>query len=374
MNVDVAIVGGGMVGATLAIALHSKGLHTALIDASPQTIIDDPRLIALNYGSIEFFKKLSLFEKLIPHAAPIRQVHVSHKGHFGSTRLDARSLSIPALGYVIPAKNINATLESTLQQSAVVKVRPATVIGLTQDETQVYLTLEGHSTIQAKIVIAADGTHSTVRDLLSIPVEKKEYHQQAIVTTTTLSRSHDDVAYERFINKGAIAMLPLMGPHCATIWSGDREKMMALMQLSDASFLEELQREFGYKLGRFKEISKRFNFPLQYIQAKHRVQGRVILVGNAAQTVHPLAAQGFNLALREVDLLSQQLQNPSLNLKDLESELSPPWLNKQLSDWLNSLFSTDFFPLNRGRQMGMIGMNICGMINRRFSARLAGLL
>lgn len=378
MQFDIIIIGGGMVGATLACALTNSSLRIALVDSQPQSPMNDARLIALNHGSISLFKKLHLFEKLAEHAAPIEQVHVSHRGHFGATRIHAAELKLPALGFVVPAAEINLALEQQLHQTTVQIIRPATLIGLVEKQDSIHLTLktpDGEKHIQGKIIIAADGTHSTMRDLLAIPTEKHDYQQSAIVTVTCLLRPHKNIAYERFLAKGAIAMLPLVGNRCATIWTAPNDIITHLMQLSDDQFLQELQKEFGSRLGCLAAVAKRALYPLQFVQVKKQAHGRIVLIGNAAHTVHPLAAQGLNLAFDEITRLLEIMADKPLDTIDMEVFNHYPFsqkLNTQLSHYLNILFSIDFLPVNIIRQIGMIGLDICGIMKRQFAAYPVG--
>lgn len=370
MQFDIIIIGGGMVGAATARALSpttQNQLNVALIDATPLTASDDQRLIALNYSSYSLFKKLGIWEKLAPYAATINEVHVSHRGHFGITRLSASELKLPTLGFVVPAKYINSALYENLAH--ITFLRPARLNNLIQDNEKVTLsveTLEGIKTISAKFIIGADGTHSTVRSLLDIPTQKLDYQQSAIVTTTELHRPHHNIAYERFQEEGAIAMLPLVGEHAATIWTGNNDTIAKLLQLSEPEFISTLQKQFGYRLGRFKTISKRFVYPLEWVQASQQVKERVILIGNAAHTVHPIAAQGLNIALNEVASLSEFINQHSL---DTLSSLLIPSQNKmsmRLAHHLNWLFSNDSLMVNTARQMGMIGFDLCQPLKERF--------
>jgi len=378
MKFDVVIIGGGMVGAALACALKPLSLQVALVDAAEKTMTDDPRLIALNYGSICLLKNLHVFEKLTPYAAAIHEVHVSHRGHFGSVRIKADELNLSSLGAVIPAKNINLALEDVMQQASVQFIRPAKLIALIEEKNNIHLTLEtptGKKSIEAAVVVAADGSYSTVRNLLAVPTEKHDYKQSALVTIVELKRSHRGIAYERFLSDGAVAMLPLTGDRCASIWTASQEKITSLMQLSDLDFLQQLQKEFGLRLGRLSSVAERFVFPLQLIQAKKSAHSRIVLIGNAAHTVHPLAAQGFNLALHEVAELAQMLgEKPfdQLDLQEFTQHSFSQALNMKLSDGLNSLFAIDFLPINIMRQIGIVGMGIFGILKNRFAAYPVG--
>ena len=366
MHYDIIIIGGGMVGASLACALKGTHLRIALIDAAPLSPpAEDPRLIALNYNSVCLFKNISIWPELSQHAAAINEVHISHRGHFGRTRLKAHELKLNALGYVVPATYINAALTTQLnQQQHIDLFRPATLTQIEQDHTKARITIEtvhGKKTLSTSILIAADGTRSSVRDLLAIPTETIDYHQQAIVTITELQRPHHQVAYERFLATGAIAMLPLSGQRVATIWT-DHEKIIAeLMELDDLTFLSQLQKQFGYRLGRLQRIQQRHVYPLKLIKATQQIQQRTILIGNAAHTIHPIAAQGLNLALYEIAALTDYLtQQP---IETLALPIAFDYFQQQektigLSHHLSWIFSANIVGFNTLRQIGITGLDM----------------
>lgn len=371
---DIIIIGGGMVGTAMACALRSTSLNVALIDATPLTPSDDHRLIALNHSSICLFQNLNMWPAMAPHAAAIQEVHVSHRGHFGTTRLTAAELQLPTLGYVIPAKHINNALNEQLHDITV--IRPATLKMISQDTDTASImvdTPQGEKYFSAHIIIGADGTHSTVREQLHIATQKTDYEQSALVTTTTLNRPHRHVAYERFRDQGAIAMLPLVGEHTATIWTDSNENIARLLQLNDSEFLAQLQKEFGYRLGRLKAISKRYKYPLQMIQADQKVKGRVILIGNAAHTLHPIAAQGLNLALYEIAELRDYFTQHDLKETSLDDFATQQQkISTSLSHHLSWLFSHDFFIMNTLRQIGMVGLDLCHSLKEKFALRALG--
>lgn len=378
MSFNLVIVGGGMVGAALAVSLKNTPLQIALIDAAPNHSVEDARLIALNAGSVSLFESIGIWPALKSHAAPIKQIHVSHRGRFGITRIDSKELKVPALGYVVPAKYINAALYSALNDINHVKLlRPATLQALTQDDVKVSLDIAGDfgvQTLTADIVVGADGSFSTVRDLVNIAADKVDYQQSALVTSTILQREHNNIAYERFLSEGAIAMLPLADKRTATIWTASNEKIAQLMQLNDQAFLAELQTQFGYRLGRFVGIEKRSVYPLQMVRAKEQLQKNVLLIGNAAHTIHPIAAQGLNLALTEVAYLAKYLQAPieTLSWQNLPQEFTQQQFSKKLSHHLTWLFSSDYFLLNVARQVGMLGLDVLPGLKKRFALRAMG--
>lgn len=366
-TVDIAIVGGGLAGAALAYALAEKNFRIALIDAS--TNKEDARLIALNYHSISFLKKLNIWPQLADDAAEIQQVHISHKGHFGSAHLVAEKFRLPYLGQVVPAKNINNVLQEKIQHPLIEISQPAVVTDLIQDENEAKLTIKNDSNnakeITAHWVIAADGTQSTIRNLLNIPIETIDYQQSALVTMTQLKRGHKNIAYERFQEQGAIALLPLKNDQAATIWTSHKDKITSLMNLSDNDFLQILQQQFGYRLGRFLGITHRATYPLNYLRAKQQQVKRVLLIGNAAHTMHPIAAQGLNLALHEISEISEQLTdlNQLINFKFNQEKIK---MSTEFSHRLSSLFNLDFFPVNTVRSLSLIGLDLFPSIKRKF--------
>ncbi|MEO8402089.1 MAG: FAD-dependent monooxygenase [Gammaproteobacteria bacterium] len=378
MRYEKVIIGGGMVGAALACALESSSSEIALIDAGLNNF-EDQRLIALNHSSYTLFKNLAIWPALKPFATAIQEVHVSNRGHFGITRMRAEELGVDVLGYVVPAKEINRALYQKLAAAKNINLlRPAQLTALKQESSHVTLTLKSDSTIQtleANYAIAADGTQSTVRELLAIPTEIIDYQQKAIVTITELQRSHRNIAYERFLSNGAIAMLPLADQTVATIWSSNEKNSDALLQLSDDEFLEQLQQQFGYRLGHLIKIRERFVYPLKFVKAKEQINQRVVLIGNAAHTVHPIAAQGLNLALYEIAILAEffsQQTTEHFSLANLAEQFQQQNASLNLSHRLTQLFSADFFGIKIARQMGMFGLDICQVLKQRFGKRVLG--
>lgn len=374
---DITIVGSAMVGATLACALQDTDFRILLIDAEAAAPSRDKRLIALTHSSCNIFKNLNLWSSLSSHATAIHEIHVSNRGRFGSTRLHAKEAGLDTLGHVVPAQNINQALSEKLSSLKNLTIlRPAKLTALTQNDSKVTLTIKtenGSEEIISEIVVGADGTFSTVRELLGITTETIDYQQKALVTQTELQRDHQYIAYERFLPTGAIAMLPLAERRVATIWSDTEKNITALLALSDEEFLQQLQMQFGYRLGKLLKTHERAFYPLKRVNAKQQTSGRVILIGNAAHTLHPVAAQGLNLSLYEIAVLKDALstqQPESLTLPDLSRELQQQNISMTLSHQLTRLFSTDFFMVNAARQMGLIGFDLCATAKKHFIKRV----
>lgn len=390
---DIIIVGGGVVGAGLAAALAPYSKRIALIDAG-RLHQNDPRLFALNISSCHFLKNIGIWPALSQHAAPIDQVHVSHQGHFGTVRLSKEDISVNALGYVIPAYVIESALYEKLEAleknpaGQFIFYRPAKLKSLSQTNNQATLTIttaSGDEVLQTSLVIGCDGTNSTVRSEANIATQKFEYQQSALVVKTALQRSHRSIAYERFSADGAIAMLPLIGNECATIWTASHALIAEQIAVDEKTFIANLQKEFGYRLGKLLHIGQRHVFPLQMVQAKKPYHQCVYLIGNAAHTLHPIAAQGFNLALYEVAALVEALQaknnNPLNSAASLTSaDLMQVHAHSQrqqkigtyVSHQLSRLFLSKPSVLGFSLQLGMISFNRLTLVKRKFIKELTG--
>lgn len=383
---DVVIVGGGLVGAGLAAALSPLGFSIALVDARLPSN-NDPRLFALNRTTCHFLQHINIWDALAPKATPVHQVHVSSRRHFGAVRLNKQDIQADALGYVIPARFIETELnQRLLDLPNVTLYQPATLISLMQNSEQATLTLRTDTNeivLTAALVIGADGTASTVRETLGINTTTEDNAESAIVTITQLQRSHRNVAFEQFHANGAIAMLPLTDNKCATIWSADNKTIADLMALTDDIFVKTLQTAFGYRLGRLQHIEKRHHFPLRTVRANKAVEGRVLLLGNAAHTLHPIAAQGFNLALYEVATLVEELQDhwhsnddaiESLLLKLHEKTKTQQKVSLGVSKQLSQLFSHPSAMQQIGLSLGMVGLDMLPPLKQKFINGMMGRL
>jgi 2-octaprenyl-6-methoxyphenol hydroxylase len=315
-EVDLAIVGGGLVGASLALAVAPLGLRVALIEAVPPGAAEqqpsfDERTTALANGTVRVFKALQAWPRMEREAAPIRRIHVSEQGRFGSARIDAAEQGLESLGYVVPNRVIGAGLWDALSRTPAVQViAPAKVVAadLEADARVLRIESEGQSTtLRARLVVAADGARSLVREQAGIGAQRLEYHQTAITSTATTQRFHDHVAYERFTPDGPIAVLPLQDGRCGIVWTRQPAEAARLLALPDAEFLQEFQAAFGLRLGRFLRIGARHSYELALSRSESHVAQRLCVVGNAAQGLHPIAGQGFNLGLRDAVSLAEVL-------------------------------------------------------------------
>ena len=310
---DIAIVGGGMVGASLAVALAPLGLKVALVeafahDSAAQPSFDE-RTTALSNGSCRILRTLGVWPGVEAQATPIRKIHVSDQGRFGFARIDAAEQGLTAMGYVVPNRALGAALWSRLEEGAAIQAYcPAEVSRIQDGERAVTLEIAWASrtaSIDAQLVVAADGMHSAVRSAFGVAAQSRDYEQTAIITTVLPQRFHDHVAYERFTGSGPLALLPLDGGRCTLVLTLSRASAESAMAWSDAEFLAEVQRRFGFRLGRFLKVGRRVPYPLSLTRAERTSAGRCVIVGNAAQGLHPVAGMGFNLGLRDIASLAE---------------------------------------------------------------------
>jgi 2-octaprenyl-6-methoxyphenol hydroxylase len=313
---DVAIVGGGMVGASCALALAGTRRRVVLIEGVAPNASDQPsfdeRTTALGNASRRIFEALGVWQRMEPQAAAIRSIHVSEAGRFGFARLNAREQRIDAFGYVVANRVIGASLWSALAQAQGVSLRvPATPEAVEIGPEQVSLTLVdaagARECISTSVVVAADGAHSRVRSAAGIDVAVEDYGQVALVCNVEADRANDGTAYERFTPCGPLAVLPVHDGSFTIVWTVLASLAARFLELPDGQFLSELQARFGWRAGRFVRVGRRASYPLKLTRAAVTVGTRTVLIGNAAQALHPVAGQGFNLGLRDAAMLAELL-------------------------------------------------------------------
>lgn len=312
-ELDVAIVGGGLVGASLALALAPTGLRVTLIesvapDASVQPSFDD-RTTALGNGTRRSFEALGVWPAIASRAAPIRRLHVSDAGRYGFARLAAEEHGIEAFGYVVTNRVLGAALQDRLASVPdLTWHRPARCTDVSIGEHAVTLAISSDSApIRAKLVVAADGANSSVRAAAGIAADIEDYAQVAVVAHVAAARAADGTAYERFTPSGPFAVLPLADGHYGVVWTLGPTEAQRVLAMSDADYLAALQRAFGWRLGRFTRVGRRQTYPLALVRAAALTGPRTVLIGNAAQALHPVAGQGFNLGLRDAATLAEIL-------------------------------------------------------------------
>jgi len=314
LEVDVAIIGGGMVGASLAAALAGAGRRLLLVESVPfggagQPSFDE-RTTALGNVSRRIFEGLDAWSSIAPEAAAIRTIHVSEAGRFGFARLDATEQGIEALGYVAPNRCIGAALWRGLGEAPELTLQaPAHAEDLALTPESVRFTVVNESgravPVRARLLVAADGAHSQVRAAAGIAADVVDYDQVAVVANVGSDRPHEGHAYERFTPSGPLAVLPRHDGGLAVIWACRPERAHELLSLEDDAYLGQLQAQFGWRAGRFVRAGRRSSYPLKLTRALTGVASRTVLIGNAAQALHPVAGQGFNLGLRDAAMLAE---------------------------------------------------------------------
>jgi 2-octaprenyl-6-methoxyphenol hydroxylase len=372
--VDIAIVGGGMVGASLAVSLEGLGLRVAVIEAVPHDSASQPsfdeRTTALSNGSRRILETLGLWSAVSGAATPIRKIHVSDQGRFGFARVDAAEQGLAAMGYVVPNRSLGTALWTRLSRSEGVRVFcPAQVTRVNATERSVELVISTDVTIEARLVVAADGAQSAVRAAFGVAAEVRDYEQTAVITTVLPQRFHDYVAYERFTATGPMALLPLADGRCTLVLTLKPDVANVAMTWSDEDFIAEVQRRFGFRLGRFLKVGRRVPYPLSLSRSERLSAGRCVIVGNAAQGLHPVAGMGFNLGLRDVaslaELVADRQRVPQADVGDGAVQADyDAWRAADrrgiiaFTDGLIRVFSNPLGAVRRLRNLGLLAFDL----------------
>jgi 2-octaprenyl-6-methoxyphenol hydroxylase len=313
---DILIVGGGLVGASLAIALDMAGLDAVMVESSAPSRSAPPsyseRNLALARATVNGLGRLGVWPHARSAATAIREIHVSRAGEFGSARIDAADAGLDAVGWTLPARELGHALQQRLDAcTALERLAPATLVGLEADAEGWLARIEtpdqGQRDIHARLLVGADGTGSMVRERLGIGVDAFDYRQTLFVCTVTPSRAMAGRAYERFSDAGPVALLPLGEDRAGLVLTVDADEADAVAALDDEAYLALAQARFGWRVGRLQRPGKRFAHPIRRVASRSIVGPRAVLVGNAAQTVHPIGAQGFNLGLRDALTLAEMV-------------------------------------------------------------------
>jgi 2-octaprenyl-6-methoxyphenol hydroxylase len=382
-----------MVGASAALGLSQMGLNVVMVDAFSfsEEIPDytpsyDVRSTALSWGTREILEQLNVWHLMAEHACPIEQVHVSEKGRFGTTRMNAKDYNQEALGYVVPNQCIGQSLLSQVYVSELSFYSGVTVSSVSQcgGFHQVQLNDDSQQkSIQCRLLLVVDGTESTTAKLLGIAYQVEKYSQHALVANVTTALPNDGVAFERFTAKGPLAMLPLNAYDCSLVWTHDEKEIQAHLDMSEADFCKALEASFSERLGPIERCGERVSYPLRLVRAEEQCRAGVLLLGNAAHSLHPVAGQGFNLAIRGVaaflayikaalDTGSDYSALSELN-KFCQSRMDDQNKTIALSDQLVKVFANPSPVLNLARDLGLIGLDNLAPLKTAFAQRAMGL-
>lgn len=425
---DIVIVGGGMVGLALVHMLVQAipNLRLCLLEKHLPSDAGSPDLgdsgeanpmsaklngtkspgaksdilsTALAKDSVTILKQLGLWQGLAPFANPIDKVHVSDRGHLGAMSFFASELAgafnqqdpsvdtgerggSQPLGYVVENLSFSQHLSQRAKTYPNLHLRAETVERLAPGKDCAHLTLADGTTLRADLVVVADGAQSALRTSLGIGVDVDDYRQHAIVTNIDLENTHQNVAYERFTADGPLALLPLKGRRCALVWTVLSDDVNERMNLSDDLFLQHLQSVFGYRLGRFRGLGERVQYPLTRKLAREQVRTSIVLMGNAAHLLHPIAGQGFNLALRDCASLARVLKAAkddrlgfgelSVLRQYLACQQQDQWRTAFIGHNFNRIFSSGLAPVKAVRNLGLLGLELVPTLKNRLLKQMIG--
>lgn len=389
---DVVIVGGGMVGLTAALGFVKLGVSVAVVEAHtlslsdvPETPSFDSRSTALSYGSRQILEQLGVWSAMADVVSPISSVHVSQKGSMGLNRISAVEMNRPELGYVAPNQVIGASLLAALANHTLTLLSECQVESYQCGEISSSIRVKQADSVfelSAKLLVIADGSRSKTAALVGIDYSVEAYHQYAVIANVTFQQDHAGVAYERFTKRGPLALLPLKGRDMSLVWTVAEDDIEWYQESTDEEFLSRLQQVFGDRLGRLERVGSRVSYPLKLVQANELYRRGVVVLGNAAHSLHPVAGQGFNLALRGI---ARVLEGVAIALeKNLEIS-SPKFLSNAvnthkkdqkitvgLSDQLVKKFSHTSPLLGLLREVGMVGLNNTALPKQMFTRQTMG--
>lgn len=361
-NQPLVIIGGGPVGLVLALAMQQNGLPVNVLEARKKgAAYQDKRALALSYGSKMILDKLGVWHNLQPQTTDIKTIHVSQRGSLGRTKLNAEEHDLPALGYVVSYGALMQVLDEAINSDDVMYDAAANAIthdNLSGTVDFSYAAESGKKS--SKLLVVADGGRN-LESMLTVKRDKKEYGHDALVSKVSCELPHNNVAYERFTSTGPMALLPNGERDFSLVWTGEKAGIDRLLTLDDATFLNALHAAFGDRVGRFLSIQKRLSFPLVKSQLAAHTTPHLVVIGNSAQTMHPVAGQGFNVGLRDATLLAKTLTtlpasewgNQSMLDAYAKTRLRDTKGGLLFTDFLVSTFSNDVIGLSSMRSLGL---------------------
>ena len=391
---DIVIAGAGMIGLSLALALAPLRLRVAIVEPIPRSAAAQPsfddRTTALSRSSQRTYEAMGLWEQILAASTPITHIHVSDQGRFGFSHIDAEEQGVEALGYVVINRVLGNVLRTASDNVASLDMLcPARIVATASNPERVTVTVAADATereLSCSLLVAADGSRSAVRDLLGIAASHVQYGQQAVVGNLQPEQPIANRAFERFTAQGPLALLPLGSDRAGFVWTVSEGDAARVLALDDNAFLSELQAAFGNRLGRFARVGKRAAYPLTLSKASCLTAQRAVLVGNSAHGLHPVAAQGFNLGLRDVAALCDCIAD-TLEARGAAADLGDDALLERYATWRRSdqrklvgftdglvrLFGHSSGPVRALRNMGMLGFDLVPGVRSLFAKHTMGL-
>ena len=391
---DIVVAGGGMIGSCLALAIAPLGLRVAVVEAIPRSEKSQPsfddRSTALSRSTQRMFQAIGLWEQIAATATPVSKIHVSDKGRFGFAHIDATEQGVKALGYVVINRVLGDVLQSALRKVELLEmICPSRIVKFSSTSDLATVLVENAdgrtNQLTCDLLVAADGAKSAVRDMMGISAKHIFYNQRAVIGNLLPEKPLQNCAYERFTECGPLALLPVADDRAGFVWTVSEQDADRVLALSDESFLDELQAAFGYRLGTFSRVGARAAYPLTLSKAIRLTSQRSVLVGNAAHGLHPVAAQGFNLGLRDVAALCDCIADARENVENADigdSELLEryaKWRRSdqrklvQLTDGIVRLFGDTRGPMRILRNIGMLGFDLVPGVRSVFAKHTMGL-
>tara|TARA_Y100000389_G_scaffold203568_1_gene252390 strand:- start:9085 stop:10317 length:1233 start_codon:yes stop_codon:yes gene_type:complete len=390
-NYDIVIVGSGMIGTSLALALAPLELNIAVIESVQRKRNQHPsfddRSTALSRSTQRMFTAMHLWDDIVAASTPIHNIHVSDKGRFGFSHIDAKEEGVEALGYVVINRVLGDILESSLLSTKNVDIFcPARIENIDFADNRVIAEVisgDDKLSLSSKLIVAADGANSSIREMIGIEVQKYDYAQRAIVGNLITEKPLFNRAFERFTSQGPLAILPITGDRAGFIWTVSENDADRVLSLDDNSFLNELQEEFGFRLGIFSHLGARSDYPLILSKANRLIASRSVLIGNSAHGLHPVSGQGFNLGMRDVAALCECIaDNPSGFCDPGNKEILDHYAGWRRLDQKKLVYFTDNLVRLFGtlrpefrilRNIGMIGFDLIPGVRPMFAKHTMGL-
>ena len=381
------IVGGGMAGLTLALLLRRHGFDDITVleaaelrGTDPDTPSFDARSTALSEGGLEILARAGIAERLGERAEPIRQVHVSRQGRPGVMRMSAADQGVERLGVVVENRWFgHALLEAVRADQAIRLLSPVQLTSLERHLGGYRARLDDGTELDAGLLVAADGARSRTRALLGISAHTEDSGEDALIANVSMDAPHEGIARERFVDEGPLALLPLTGQRMTLVWTGPRQWIPELEALSDEALARRVEERFAGRVGTITHIGRRHRYPLVLTRACAQAVPHAVVVGNAAHALHPVAAQGFNLTLRDLVSLAETLEGAEHpgELRRLDAwyqaRQGDQAMIDRFSGGLSALFRTEFPPAAHARQLGLMALDALAPARRAFARRAMGL-